>query len=458
MATTELTEPGTSGTARSGRKQVEVITSGNRVLLALFMYSMLLPVTVEIVGLNLTLSRVVLLVTMIPNLLLLISGRLGKFNWVDKLFIAHTFWIFLALFVIHGMGRLQFAGITGIEVLGSYLLGRACIRNADDFRFLFQQMMILMVIMFPFAVAETMTGELYMAQWLGWAGEIVERHRSAFARMGFERVYAIFNHPIHFGIFCSMTLSGIFYVFRGPFFSKLLAALFTFAMTFMSLSAGPLLAYVIQCGIAVWGGVTRGAYWRLVQLGIFSYVAIDLLSDRTPARIFVGMLTFNPGSGWARIIQWEYASREVNASPFFGIGFNNWARPHWVMNSIDNFWLATAMRYGYVGAGLLIAAFLVQAIIVGRTKIENEEARRCRVAFNTILAGVSFTMVAVHVWGVIATFIFLFLGAGTWLHTNPKILAGSADLKPEQQTPATRGPRYTRFGKHGILPGARRSK
>ncbi len=480
MATTDFSSaPQTARAGAPGRGGAgpDILAAGKPALVVLLFVCIMLPVNVELGGLNLSLVRLLLLATMIPNAILLASGRLGRMGWVDALFMLHALWIVLSLIYNHGMTRIQFAGISAIEVAGSYLLGRACIRNAADFRLIFKCLVATMVIMAPFAVAETITGEIYLAEWLGPIGDVAERGRSAYPRMGFERVYAVFAHPIHFGIYCSMALGGILYALKWSGPAKVAGSGLTFGMTFLSLSSGPLLAFMMQIGIAAWGWITRGAYWRLIQLSIFAYVAIDLLSNRTPARIFVGMITFNPASGWARIIQYEFASKNISKSPIFGIGMNDWVRPHWVTNSIDNFWLATALRYGWVGAGLLLGAFLLQAWYVGRAKIADEDSRLCRRSFNTILVGLIFTMFAVHVWGSIATFVFFFLGAGSWLYTSPSILeredgqAGEPEAAPAPKgryarrasaapapapmpaaapAPAAEAGRYTRFGPERI--------
>ena len=87
-------------------------------------------------------------------------------------------------------------------------------------------------------------------------------------RMGFYRAQAVFEHPILWGVFCSLAIANVFYLnHRTSFFRGVALAGFATGMTFTSLSSGPLLAATLQVGIVGWGWITRNAWWALVGLG-----------------------------------------------------------------------------------------------------------------------------------------------------------------------------------------------
>ena len=167
-------------------------------------------------------------------------------------------------------------------------------------------------------------------------------------RMGLFRAQGVVDHPILWGVFCSIAIANTYYLYRDRRVRRLVLTAFSTAMTFTSLSSGPLLSAVLQLGMISWGWITRNAWWVLVGLVVFGYVTVDLLSNRTPVQVLISYLTFNPGSGYWRLHIWNYASAEVLRHPLFGIGLNDWARPGWLASSsVDNFWLNTAMRYGF---------------------------------------------------------------------------------------------------------------
>ena len=55
---------------------------------------------------------------------------------------------------------------------------------------------------------------------------------------------------------------------------------------------------------------------------------------------------FNPQTADGRLIILEYGSAEIARHPVFGIGLNEWVRPWYKKQSVDNFWLSHAMRFG----------------------------------------------------------------------------------------------------------------
>ena len=69
--------------------------------------------------------------------------------------------------------------------------------------------------------------------------------------------------------------------------------------------------------------------------------------------LVIDNLLFNAKTGWGRTEVFEYGAAEVLRHPIFGIGLNDWIRPWWRKPSVDNFYLATAMRFGCVAPGPL---------------------------------------------------------------------------------------------------------
>ena len=126
-------------------------------LLALFLFVLLLPLNFSLGGLGLTPIRVMLLLAFVPLLVRWLTGAAGRVTTGDVLIALHCLWVALALVVVHGPDRIPFAGITIIEIFGSYLLGRLLVRNATDYRLLFRNFLIALVILAPFVAVEMVT-------------------------------------------------------------------------------------------------------------------------------------------------------------------------------------------------------------------------------------------------------------------------------------------------------------
>lgn len=418
---------------------------GQRTLILVFLVAAMLPLGFFIGGVFLNPIRCLLLVMLVPATLHVMSGKAGKFTTVDKLFLAFGAWMMVAMAANHGTERLAFAAISAVELVAAYMVGRLAVRTIDDYRYFFRLMMVALTILAPLALVETLTGRIVFSEIFGVLPgiDVPSRGGSAYARWGLERVYAVFDHPILYGLFCSLTLANFVFLYQGRTPLIVFGVVFAFATTFMSLSSAPLLACAAQLGLLAWARVMKSQWWLFVGLFVTGYVVVDLLSDRTPITILIETLTFNPGSGWTRIGIFEFGFAAVKANPIFGIGFNDWPRPHWLTSSVDNFWLLTSMRYGMVGAGLLILAFVVHIWQAAHTRQPNDAYRLAREVHLIALVGLAFTLVTVHVWAAVSSLVMFYVGAGSWLYAYGE--RSDSDAPPEPVGPRAGPLPYSRF-------------
>ncbi len=431
------------------RPRAQTQSSATSPLLPIFLLTILLPISLEVAGLRLSPTRLYLLIFSVPFALKILQGGAGRFTFVDLLFILSGLWIMLSLVVMHGTERIPFAGITVVELVGGYFVGRVLVRDLQDYNAMIKFILIAMVVLLPFALIEAITGKMILPDLLRMAFDAPFRGGSAYGRMGLERVYSVFDHPILFGLFCSVALANVFYLFSERPVIAVITAVFTLIMSFLSLSSAPLLACGMQAGLLIWNRVMKGRWGLLLILTVIGYVAVDMASNRTPITIIIETMTFNSGTGWTRIATNKYGWASVWANPIFGLGFNDWARPDWLTSSVDNFWLVLAMRYGIIGLGLIATPFALHMLMLSFTRISNAEISRCRVAHGIVLAGICFTLVTVHVWDTMSAFVMFFVGAGAWMYTSdisPENKAAESDPASSSGTP------YTRFAQNRPRP------
>ena len=215
---------------------------------------------------------------------------------------------------------------------------------------------------------------------------------------------------------------------------RFLATLVIFACVFLSLSSGALLPVMLQLFMIIWAFMFRKSarrWWYLIGWLAFCYVTIDILSNRTPYRVFMTYATFSPGTAYWRAAINQYGMENVWAHPILGIGFQNWKRPSWMQaNSVDNYWLLMAMRHGIPGFLLVAAGYAMAMWQVIRANLGtgDDVLLRLRLAWVFTFFSFAFTLNTVHVWAEIYSLVFFHIGAALWMVTAGPGVAGAATL------------------------------
>ncbi|OOY18645.1 hypothetical protein BMI86_19855 [Thioclava sp. DLFJ5-1] len=416
----------------------------------IMLLSILIPVSFNLGSLALTGLRLVMLVMVVPLLIGLFTRKYGRILWVDWLFLGHFLALTLALAVNNPDRVIQQAGSVGIEFLGGYLMGRAFIRSREDFIALAKALIWSFVLLLPFTLYETKTGTPLIPTLIAKLPGITSvRPVYPDPRFGLERVQAVFDHPIHFGLYASCAFPLAFVAFqnlRSRFWRVVMSGFIVFSGG-LALSSGALLALLLQIGLIGWSLTFRKIEWRwwlLVGLFALAYVTIDLLSNRSPIKVFMSYATFSSHTAYWRAIIFDWGMRNVWANPIFGLGLKDWVRPSWMYSgSMDNFWLVMAVRYGIPGFLLVAVGYALGLSQVMRRDFSRDfRLLVCRRAWVFTFVGMSFTLCTVHVWGAMYAFVFFMFGAGMWMideqERAPETKAGPADMSAARS-------RYTRF-------------
>lgn len=372
-------------------------------------------------GLRLSPYRIIVLAMVLPCLGKLFAGRFGRARAPDFLMIGHGLWVILALIVYAGVGQgIESGGIYFAEAIGGYLIGRCYIRNGDDFVAMAKLMRAMVFALMLVAVVESVTGNHFIRDMSrmvlgGPSLPFIE------PRLGLHRAFTSFDHPILYGIFCASTLGMAVYLpaTNRSLIEKVRAPAITAAATFFSLSSGAFSALGAQLMLVGWDVVTRriaNRWWILGGIVASVWSVITLMSNRGPVKVFLNYFTFSPGTGYNRLRIWEYGSAEVARYPVFGIGLGEWERPTWmVSNSMDNFWLATAVRYGVPAFAMLAMAVLVIGISQLRSKDRSRTFHHCRSAWIISIGGMSLAACTVHFWNALFCLFCLMIGSGVWM-------------------------------------------
>ena len=388
----------------------------------LYLIFVITPVEFKLGTVSLTPLRMLLLVLVIPLTGRLFSGQFGKAMAVDYLFFIHMAWATLAVAVNNPNRVVENVGSAAVEFLGGYLIARAYIRTPDQFEALIKALMVIVFALLPFTLPESFGGRAVIPHIVESVGLGTVKQVDIPKRMGLYRVQNVFAHPIHYGLFCSVTFSLVLLGLheRMSLAKRLLGCAAIMIAVFLSLSSGALLAVILQAFLLAWAFIFRKSKQKwLLLLGMImlGYVTIDLLSNRTPTKVFMSYATFSSQTAYYRSIIFDYGMQNVWANPIFGLGLRTWFRPAYMKSgSVDNYWLVMAMKYGIPGFTLVTMGYFWGLFKVGRTNVDfSMRVWRLRLAWMITFCGLSFTMTTVHVWTAIYSFVFFFYGSGMWI-------------------------------------------
>lgn len=429
---------------------MEKRTGTSPAILFVFMASLMLPIVLNIGPFALSPSRLFCLLAFFPCVFMWLSGKAGPFRAFDFLFLFAAFWAALTMLVNHGIALgYERAGFIVVEWVGGYMFGRTMIRSAQDFRTYLKMAMAALIVMLPFGMLESQTGDPIIIEALSRfiETEPVIDHE---VRLGLERAQVIFPHPILYGIFCAAML-GI--VARGLNFGS--GGFGSFARivvvginTVCSVSSGAWLLFLIQTSFLMYDWIMRNVMhrWKLLLFGFITmYLLLVLVAESSPVKVFVRYLTLNPASGHYRIAQFDAAIINVYNNPIFGLGGHDWVRPRWMIPSIDNYWMVLAVRHGAVLFFVFLGGILYNMYRIGQRKMADPVDQAMKAGYLISLGSFLIAVVTVHVWSNMNVWFMFFLGAGVWM-LNARETGGDEELVSEPSAEAPKPTsRYSRF-------------
>lgn len=376
-------------------------------------------------SLRLTPYRVVLLLSFLPCLMRLLSGRAGPIRSIDLIIALHLVWSYLVFAYHHGASGLESGGIRMLEMGGAYLIARTCVLNKNDFRGCFALLGVLLCLLAPLVLIESLTGHHFIKN----AAAVLTGNsltQGMEPRSGFYRAYGPFDHPILLGVFAATALSVLWRassslkdrapLWRHPVIAAVLAAL-------TSVSAGALAALGTQFALLLWERKTGHIRRRwLLFFGLLAtlYFVVDSVSNRSGMHVFLHYLTFSGHTAHYRIAIFDWGLINVWQNPLLGIGFHDWLRPGWMYSaSIDNLWLLQAMTFGIPGFVTFIAPFGV--LLASGWRGLAADIKPLRSGWAISLIGMMVAGCTVHFWNNLFVYAFFFLGAGVWFLNTDRL-------------------------------------
>ena len=129
-------------------------------------------------------------------------------------------------------------------------------------------------------------------------------------------------------------------------------------------------------------------------------------------------MTLDPWTGFYRLQIWEHGLANVWANPWAGIGLDDWERPWWMISdTVDAFWLVTAMRQGIPSFLLLAIAIILLGHHVIKRRMRHTDGQAQRIAMGWMMSLIALSLIGatVHYWNVLHAYFFFFIGLGAWI-------------------------------------------
>ncbi|MEP3347014.1 MAG: O-antigen ligase family protein [Litoreibacter sp.] len=412
-------------------------------MVLLYLAAMALPVRYSVGSVQMTGLRTIMATMFIPLLVIYFRtpNRAGRAT--DVLLTLFICWAAVAFSQTSPSHAIENTGVLMLEMLGGYLVGRCLIRSPDEMIAAIKAIFLISAISLPLAIFESQTGVPPLIALINAVPAINSVTAiSIEPRLGLERAQVLFAHPIHYGLFGSTltALALLGTIGRWSVWIRFLAAACGIFASFLALSSGAFLSVLLQLFLITWALVFPTSRKRWVLLAatcICAYVFVDIASNRSPVRVFFSYATFSAHNAYWRGIIFEWGVLNVWQNPIFGIGLNDWVRPHFMRSgSMDNFWLVLAVRYGVPGFALCVSAYLLGLFRVMFSSV-SPELQQIRRAWVICFIGLTFTLCTVHIWTSVFSYVWFLYGAGLWL-INP-------NSKATEAAPKRSAVRYTRF-------------
>ena len=428
--------------AQTGHGEAEATASKIAWPVLIFVVSLVIPWIIALGPLSMSPYRFVLLALLVPCLVMWVRGRAGPIRAVDVLVLLYCIWAAISLAVDQGLGAsVQSSGIFFIETMGAYLLARCYVRTAAEFESMVALVTKVIILLLPFAAYEWVTGQKPLLMAFGAVFPTVDVTLMQ-PRLGFWRVQGPFAHSIMFGLFCGSMFVLAFYVPAAGYKTvrrRVMTGL-VMATAVMSMSSAPIAGVVVQIALIGWNWILRQYKfrWKILWGLIFAaYLMIELGSNQSPVQFYISYFTFDKGTGWFRLYIWEFGSASVANNPLFGIGFGDWVRPTWMApDSVDNFWLLTAMRYGIPGLAFILGAYLLLLFSIAAKKFEGEKLQNYKMAYLICMTTYFIVGTTAHLWAAPYVWFVFLLGSGVWfLSVEPQ---QAAQPETEEAEPGRR--------------------
>lgn len=399
-----------------------------RILAVLFVISIFIPVEFFVMAgtVRIETYRVILALTLIYAFFNF-RTVLKRADLTDVLLLGLIVLAFASFWANHSLQKaIESTGLYSLETLGAFYLAKLFITTPERFyRINLAFIWILVALTLP-AIYEAVSHHRILHEWAerltGHLSIDYRLYTEYYIRGSIMRTTSVFAHPILYG-----TLAALFFPFaillfwrqqKIRQFSMILGLSLSMLTT---LSSAPLLSLIFQAFtvllVKFWHTARR--FWVAIFFSGFAIaMLIQALSNRGFFGILISYLTFNPNTGYFRMLQWEYSMDDILSHPILGIAHNDWTRPYWkdwMGDSIDSFWLLVTLQHGIFAFILLLTAcFYAVFSVLNQVHRQHENIKWMVTAWTLSFMSLILIGFTVDYFDKLQPMFFFTLGAMSW--------------------------------------------
>jgi hypothetical protein len=309
-----------------------------------------------------------------------------------------------------------------VDLMGSYFIARASIRNVDDLRKVLLYLAPGLFLAGVTVMVESITHHFIIKPladaYFGQRAVLGTRLEEYQPRLGLTRGLGPFAHQILAGLCLSLALP-LYWAAREEKKNGTLRLLGILAglMAVFSVSSTAFISLAVSAALLIYDTLarhTRAIRWNvlisLIAAGLF------VIQIGFPGGILKFGIRFamEGGSGWYRYAEWQYGLISIAQHPLLGIGLADYERPGWMITpSVDSEWLLLAIDFGYIAC---LSKFFMVMLVVTKA---GQASQLMPVADGRLLRAVGFALANL---GLAGFMVAIFGAAQNWF----PILMGAA--------------------------------
>lgn len=381
----------------------------------LLFYSLLIPagLSAEIGGFRMYGFRAFLIISA-PFAIYAAMSRPQRLILADYAMIAYLLWTCASFVILIGVaGGVEAFGRDAIDIGFAYLIGRVTLVDIPALRHFLRRIAPGVLVVGALILVESVTGSFRLVNIFPLEnayGSSLNEYR-----LGLLRAFGPFSHAILGGTL--LTSVALLYLMVSQYRSRQVLGFGGAILGLFTLSSAAVLGLLIQAGALAYRFVLRFLGFKvrwatLAWLVAAFFIALEIVSGGDAIRVLIRLLSFNSGTGFYRLLIWEYGSQTALANPIFGIAYEEYSRPAWMGSSIDNNWLAVAVRNGIPAVFFALVAHMSAMAQNARAShmVDGYSGRVHLVVFSWLLA-LLFVGVTVYFFNEFRIFYYLFLGS-----------------------------------------------
>lgn len=363
------------------------------------------------VGAKLTAGRIGILLLLIPAVISL-TRNTRRLVLSDFFACATAAWMLGAATYVGWESSLSSAAAVCLEFVGGYFVARGLLYGTAAIDTFVRVLKIVAATAILLGFSETLSGRLIVNEIFVWLSGNPRLVGAEYRLDSVVRATSTFDHPILFGAFC--TFAGVIFLFsERTTGSRVRWSISCFLGCLSSLSSAPLLSFFVGVGVRAYDQILKQFAWRWIAFCSVMTAAIIVifLVANHPIGWMISYLTFDPESGYFRMLIWDNALSRIADQPLSGYGFNP-LEDDILDRTVDSVWLVLALRFGVPVIALVtltnIAAFMPGKM--PRNVATDAHTARLRSGFTVILVLFALMGLTVHYWNYMWIFWGLCIG------------------------------------------------